>query len=706
MRITCGIASTTLALTIAASITAQDRFETLPSYDRYKLVTDSMNELVTGGRIGRINWNEDVSTLQFVRAKVSYELDLETLELSERDIQAEAEDGDDGQSGSRRRTRGSSRGRQRDHETSPDEVSIARCVDWDVVIDRADKEDPQRIAVTIDGTRKRRFGKASWVYGEELEQNSAMWWSPDSTKLAFYELDETQVKDFYLTTKLTQWRTDLAKEGYPKAGEPNPIAKLWIYDVPSGELTAVQVGDDPEQYIYQVRFSADGSQLLFNRTNRHQNVLELVAADVETGTSRVVVTETQRTWQRNRPYIKFLDDGQRFIWQTEKTGWLQYELRNLDGSLVCSLTRGDYPAAEILNVDEDAGVMYYMAYSDDHPLNAQLHRVGLDGKGQTRLTGEPMNHRVWLSPDHTYFITTYETAEIPPTTALYSIEGEWLATLGESNASRLDEFGLTAPELFTCKADDGVTDLYGLLYKPSNFDPRRTYPLVIDIYGGPQSQRVRNRFRAANAYCEFGFLIAVIDNRGTRGRGKAFEEAVYMNLGIVDLADQVAAVRFLTQRSYIDAERVGIFGHSYGGYMSALAIVKRPDVFHVAVASSPVTDWRNYDTIYTERYMRTPDENPDGYEQGSCLTFADQLTGKLLLMHGMLDDNVHPSNSWQLVDKLQNAGKSFSMMFFPNYAHGIRGPANAIRWEFLYDHLVGDRTSGSSAGESAPGEAD
>ena len=694
MRIVCVLASTTLALTLAASITAQDRFETLPGYDRYKLVTDSMNELVTGGRISRINWNDEQSRLEFVRNDVKYEIDLETFELSERDVPAEAEDGDDEPSESRRRPRRPGRGRQRDHETSPDKVYIARCVDWNVVIDRADEDDPQRIAVTTDGTRKRRFGKASWVYGEELEQNSAMWWSPDSTKLAFYELDETDVKDFYLTTKLTEWRTDVAKEGYPKAGEPNPIAKLWIYDVPSGESTAVQVGDDPEQYVYQVRFSPDGSLLLFNRTNRHQNVLELVAADVETGTSRVVVTETQRTWQRNRPYIKFLDDGQRFIWQTEKTGWLQYELRNLNGSLVCSLTRGDYPAAEVLDVDEDAGVMYYMAYSDAHPLNAQLHRIGLDGKGQTRLTPEPMNHRVRLSPDHTYFVTTYETAEIPPTTALYSIEGEWLITLGESNASRLDEFGLTAPELFTCKAADGVTDLYGLLYKPSNFDPRRTYPLIIDVYGGPQSQRVRNRFRAANAYCEFGFLIAVIDNRGTRGRGKAFEEAVYMNLGIVDLADQVAAVHFLTQRPYIDAERVGIFGHSYGGYMSALAVVKRPDVFHVAVASSPVTDWRNYDTIYTERYMRTPAENPDGYEQGSCLTFADQLTGKLLLMHGMVDDNVHPSNSWQLVDKLQLAGKSFSMVFFPNYAHGLRGPANAIRWEFLYDHLIAN-SSGS-----------
>ena len=396
MRISCVITSTTLALTITVSSIAQDRFETLPGYDRYKLVTDSMNKLVTGGRISRINWNDELPLLEFVRDGVKYQIDLGTLELSEQQDVEEDED----RPNARRRPRGPGRGRQRSTETSPDGAYIARSIDWNVVIDRTEEDDPQRIAVTTDGTRKRRFGKASWVYGEELSQNSAMWWSPDSTKLAFYELDETEVKDFYLTTKLTEWRTDLAKEGYPKAGEPNPVAKLWIYDVPSGELTAVQVGDDPEQYVYQVRFSPDGSQLLFNRTNRHQNVLQLVAADVETGASRVIVTETQRTWQRNRPYIKFLDDGQRFIWQTEKTGWLQYELRNLDGSLVCSLTRGDYPAAEVLNVDEDAGVMYYMAYSDDHPLNSQLHRVGLDGKGQTRLTPEPMNHRVWLSPEY------------------------------------------------------------------------------------------------------------------------------------------------------------------------------------------------------------------------------------------------------------------------------------------------------------------
>ena len=311
-----------------------------------------------------------------------------------------------------------------------------------------------------------------------------------------------------------------------------------------------------------------------------------------------------------------------------------------------------------------------------------------------------MNHRVWLSPDGKWFVSTYESAEAPPTTALFSTESGRVAILAESDTSRFEELGLQRPEPFTCKAADGVTDLYGILFKPSGFDPGRSYPLVIDVYGGPQSQRVRNRWRPANPYCELGFLIAVIDNRGTGGRGKAFEEAVYLKCGTVDLIDQVAGVRFLTQRPWIDGGRVGVFGHSYGGYMSALAILKFPDVFHVAVASSPVTDWHNYDTIYTERYMRTPQENPDGYDEGSCLTYVDQLSGKLLLMHGMVDDNVHPSNSWQLVHALQEAHKRFSMVFFPNSAHRLGKPVRLLRWEFLYEHLIGHEGGSVMAGRA------
>ena len=652
-----------------------------------------MAELSGSGRVSRVVFGDDEVT--FVRGDRRYRLDLTTRVLSE--LPESPPETEQEQRTSRRR--GPARGRQSDRAASPDGKWEAVCIDYNVLLEPSGGGDP--VFVTTAGDRKLRYGTASWVYGEELRQNSAMWWSPDSTTLAFYEFDESAVKDFYLTTGLTEWRTELAIEGYPKAGEPNPVARLLVYDLEGKTRTRVDVGDHHEQYIYDVRFSPDGALLLFNRTNRLQNVLEVVAADPETGESRVIVTETQRTWQKNRPSMQFLADGERFIWETQKTGWRQYELRHIDGHLICTLSRGSYPAGSILRVDEEAGVMYYMAYSGPFPLNAHLHRVSLDGTGQARLTPEQMTHRVRLSPDGKWFVSTYETAETPPTTALFSTESGRVAILAESDTSRFDELGLERPEPFTCKAADGVTDLYGILFKPSGFDPGRSYPLIIDVYGGPQSQRVRNRWRPANPYCELGFLIAVIDNRGTGGRGKAFEEAVYLKCGTVDLIDQVAGVRFLTQRPWIDGGRVGVFGHSYGGYMSALAILKYPDVFRVAVSSSPVTDWRNYDTIYTERYMRTPQENPDGYDEGSCLTYVDQLSGKLLLMHGMVDDNVHPSNSWQLVHALQEAHKRFSMVFFPNSAHRLGKPVRSLRWEFLYEHLIGEDGGPVMAGGGA-----
>ena len=688
VRSSWGLAPFVLAAATAAL--GQDRFETLPGYDRYKLVSDSMEELGNVGRINRIEWDEDGSELRFVRGGTRFRYDLAG------GILEELPEPDDEEQERPQRRRGPARGRQRNREPSPDGQWVAVCRDWNVVLERP--EGDETVTVTNEGHRKLRYGTASWVYGEELGQRSAMWWSPDSTTLAFYEFDETGVADYYLTGGLTEWQDELLREGYPKAGQTNPIARLLVYDLAGGTTAPVDVGDDADQYIFQVRFSPDGSLLLFNRTNRHQNVLELVAFDLETGKSRVVVTETQRTWQKNRPQMRFLEDGERFIWETEKTGFRQYELRHIDGRLINTLTRGAYPAASLLHVDEDAGLMYYTAYSDDHPLNAQLHRVGLDGGAQTRLTEESLNHTVRFSPDGRWYVVTAQSTVVPPTTTLHSVEEGRVAILAEADTTLVEQLALRTPELFTFQAADGVTDLYGVLYKPSDFDPGRSYPLIIDVYGGPQSKRVRNTYRPANPYCEFGFLIAVTDNRGTGGRGKAFEDAVYMQCGTVDLADQVEGVRFLAQRPYVDGDRVGVFGRSYGGYMAALAILKYPDVFGVSVAGAPVTDWRNYDTIYTERYMRTPQENPDGYDEGSCLTYAGQLKGELHLMHGMMDDNVHPANSWQLVDALQEAGRPFRMTFFPKAGHRLHKTANALRWEYLYEHLI----EGSSSSRNRP----
>ncbi len=687
------------ALALVAAASGQDRFERLPGHDRYAKVSGALDELGAGGRVGRVEWTPDGQALLFDRSGTRYRYDLGAGVLAPALPEAPPQE-------PLARPRDGrppvARGMQGDREPSPDGTWSAACRDYNVVLERADGS--ATVRVTTGGHRKLRYGRASWVYGEELDQVSAMWWSPDSRRLAFYEFDETGVTDYYLTTGLTKWRTELAVEGYPKAGEPNPVARLLVYDVQTRRTTRIATGDDPQSYVYAVRFSPDGRYLLFNRTNRFQNVLELVAADPQTGTARVVVSETQRTWQDNRPHVQFLADGQRFIWETEKTGFAQYELRDLDGRLLAVLTRGRSPVAGVVRVDEAAGFLYFMAYDEDRPLDEHLHRVRLDGTEQVRLTAEPMSHRVWLSPDAKWFVTTYETVEDPPATALYSVEGGRAATLAEPDAARFLELGLEPPELFTYKADDGVTDLYGVLFKPSDFDAAARYPLVLDVYGGPLSKRVRQRYRGANPFCELGFLIAVVDNRGTTGRGKAFEEAVYLQCGTVDLKDQADGVRHLSLRPYVDAGRVGVMGHSYGGYMAALAILKHPDVFRAAVASSPVTDWRNYDTIYTERYMRTPQENPQGYELGSCLTYAGRLEGSLLLLHGMVDDNVHPANAWQLVHALQQARKPFSMVFYPEAAHGLGREAGLRGWEFLHDELVAGPAPSILADRPAAGE--
>lgn len=686
------------ALTPASPVAAQTRLDDLSDYNRYRAIHALAPQFGRDARVRIEGWDLDRSRLVFQRDGTVYEVLLESGEIRETDDT----DGLQRDEPTSRRPR-APRGRQLTREDSPDGRWQAVSDDYNVRIEPIGTAFGT-INVTTDGERKYRYGQASWVYGEELKQNTAMWWSPDSRRLAFYEFDEREVRDYYLTGGLTDLHTTLLVEGYPKAGEANPIAKLRIVEVASRETIQVDVGEETEQYIYNVQFCPNGDWLLFHRTNRHQNHLEVMAADPETGASRVILEERQETWQDNSPTMRFLDDGQHFIWQTEKTGWAQYELHHIETGFVRTLTEGDFPVEGIERVDEARGVLYYIANSSATPLNRQLHRVNLDGSNQMRLTHEDLNHAIQLSPDGRYFIATMEATDTPPRTVLYDDQGNEIAVLAESDpTAMLAEHNITPAELFSFTADDGETTLYGMLYKPTNFDPDKTYPLLVDVYGGPAVRRIRNTYRPVNPNCEFGLIIATMENRGTPGRGKAFEGATYLQLGIVDIQDQVDGVKYLTQRPYIDADRVGIYGHSYGGYMAALGILKFPDVFHVAVAGAPVTDWRNYDTIYTERYMRTPQENPEGYHDGSCLTYADQLRGHLLIMHGMVDDNVHPSNVWQLVDRLQRARLPHDVMFYPNGGHGLGPGARGARLRYLVQHLITDDQSGREAdGDDAP----
>ena len=528
------------------------------------------------------------------------------------------------------------------------------------------------------------YGTASWVYGEELEQHTALWWSPDSKKLAYYGFDESKVPDYYVTLDTLEVQDTLDAEPYPKAGAPNPVVNLYVYDVETKEIVRMDVrsgkpfGDDAlGHYVYDVRWSPDGAELLFNRTNRLQNVMELAACAPKTGQCRVVTRETApAAWTTNTPQSAFLKDGQRFVWASERSGWRNLYLYDLSGKNLAQLTHLSCDVERVVRVDEAAGLLYYMAHDGDVPMKQQLHRVRLDGTGDTRLTDPRFNHRIDLAPDGSAFVDVQQTHDLPASTCLVrvgksnaSAASGASVTLAQGDLTAIRQAGFAPPELFTYKAGDGKTDLYGLLYKPSDFDPNKKYPLLVDVYAGPdtpQAEMVTETFRLGRGLTEMGFLVASFDGRGTTGRGAAFRDAVYGRLGQAEIDDQAAGVKFLRQRPYVDGGHVGIYGTSYGGYASLMCLLRYPDVFQAASASSAVTDWRNYDSIYTERFMGLPAQNPKGYEAASAMSYAKNLKGKLLLYYGTADNNVHPANTLQLIAALGQAGKSYDLQVGPD----------------------------------------
>ena len=671
----------------------------LPGADSMATVVRSARRIGGGGNVRDIRFDE--THAYWLSSEGWRRVDLADGTIEEAD--AEALPKRAGRTGGRGGRGGArpARGRQLTEARSSAEPWTAVHLENNVWI-RSD--DGVELPVTTDGTEAFRYGTASWVYGEELDQTDAMWWSPDGRYLAFYAFDVSPTRDYHLVDGLTGLRSEIKSERYPKAGDPNPIAGLRIFEKATGEMVTVDVGDDTDQYVYAVRWTPDGSELLFNRTNRHQDHLEVMAANPETGACRLVVEERQDTWQRNRPMMRFLEDGRRFIWETEKSGWKQYELRDLDGTLVNPLTgrmalTEDFPVESVVKVDEDAGVLWFTMRSSSTPLNNQLHRVNLDGTDARIFTSVDLNHGSFrISPDGRTVAAMRQAVDHPPETVLYGEDGVELAVLARGDDSGLAAAGLHGGELVRFLAPDGTTPLHAVLHLPAGADRDAVaaYPLVVDVYGGPESRGPSNTWSPANSLCELGFAVAKIENRGTIGRGKAFEGATYLRLGGPDLDDQVAGVKaILEAHPEIDPKRVGITGHSYGGYLSALALVRYPEVFRAGVAGAPVTDFRNYDTIYTERYMRTPAENREGYDAGSAVKLAGRLEGALLLLHGMQDDNVHPSNTFQMAAKLQDADIPFQMQLFPNATHGIRSAAyRSSKWSFLQEHLDAASTAG------------
>ena len=644
------------------------------------------------GVLSNVSWSEDGKYLYYSNQGKNYQYDLSKKAVKEVESLPTAAAGAGRQIPAARppsqRTGGRvipapSRGHQYMTEASPNGKWYAVCKDWNVWLEN--DSTGEKIQVTTDGNVKFRYGTANWTYGEELSVRNGMWWSPDSKYLIYYVFSEEFVKDFYLIGGLIETYTTVMSEGYIKAGYPNPIVTLEIYELASKKKTRIDVGEKQrDQYIYGMRFTPDGKELLFNRIDRYHHDLEVLALDYTTGKFRKVVSERQDTWQENNPRMTFLSDNKRFLWPTEKTLFQHYELRNLDGTLIATLTKGDYPIASIVKLDEKANLLFYKACSDVHPLCEQLHKVKLDGTGELKLTSGSVNYTtIRISPDNKYFVAQYELVENPPSTGLYTTDGKLVQVLAEGQ-----KITNNRSELFTFKANDGKTDIYGVLHKPENFDPNKKYALIISVYGGPDSRAVNNSYQnGERTYNSAGYLVAQIDNRGTSGRGKVFSGAVYKKLGDIDIQDQADGARYLAAaKPYIDRRRIGIIGHSYGGYMGAMGAVKHSDIFTACVDRAGPTDWKNYDSIYTERYMSTPQDNPDGYKNGAAMTFVDQMNCKLLIMHGLVDDNVHPTNAWQFIDALDKAGKKYESRFFPTSMHGFGG--NDTQMDFFYRYLM------------------
>lgn len=652
------------------------------------LISQNVNRR-TDGTVTQLKWSEDGKIFTYGNKGILYEYNLSNNNVKEIGVADAAPENPFARRQQEQVTTGGrkidrpARGHQYATVKSPVANIYSVCKDYNVWIENDDTG--EKIQITTDGHKKFRYGTANWTYGEELGVIHGMWWTPDGKKLIYYVFSEEFVKEFYLTFKNTEAYTTVWSEGYIKAGEPNPIVWFEVYDLETKKKTPIHVGEDkrPDQYIYN-QFFAPGGEFIFSRTDRLQRELDVMTVDLNTGITRVIVSEKQDKFQDNKPTMRFLNDNKRFIWKSEKTKWAHFELRHIDGRLLNPLTKGEFPCLNVTSVDEKNGYLYFTATSNQtrgNHLNTHLHRVKLNGKNQEQLTKKELNHTlINMSPDNNYFIARYESVNVPPSTELFSANGKSIKVLAQGPE------GSNRSELFTFIANDGVTVLYGILNKPEDFDPNKKYPMILSLYGGPDGTDVNNRYTEGdNSYNSKGYLTCKFSYRGGSGRGKLFLDMGYGKLGDVDIQDQSDGCRFLAERDYIDPSKIGVIGHSYGGYMAAMGAVKHSDIFAAAVDRAGPTHWKHYDSIYTERYMNTPQNNPEGYENGSVFPFIKNMKTKLLIQHGLEDDNVHPTNAWHFIDELNKAKKYYELHIFPYGTHGFAGQERVL--DFFDRHL-------------------
>jgi dipeptidyl-peptidase-4 len=554
--------------------------------------------------------------------------------------------------------------------------------------------DGKERAFTTGGSEEIRKGELDWVYPEELDIYSAFWWAPDSSAIAYLEMDERKVTQFPLVD-FESFTGEAELQRYPVAGGNNPVVRVLVGSLSGGEPRVMDTGTETDIYIPRVSWLPDSRHLAIQRLNREQTVLDLLLADSVTGKSSTRLTEKDQYWINVTDDLHFFQDGKRFLWSSERSGYRHLYLFGLDGKQLAQLTRGEWEVSHVDGFDEAKGVVYFTA-TQKSPIERHLYRVALDGTGFARITKGDGMHSVSLSPNANLYLDTYSDATAPPRQDLYRLDGTKAATLNENKVEELAQYHLSPVEFSAVRTHDGAT-LNCFLIKPPHFDPARKYPVIVHTYGGPHVQVVLNAwggptFLWHQMMAQKGYIIFALDNRGSAGRGHVFEEPIHHRLGAQELSDQRDGVAWLQQQPWVDAARIGIWGWSYGGHMTLHAMFEAGDLFKVGFAGGPVTDWRFYDTIYTERYMGLPQKNSSGYKDCSPAEHAANLKGKLLIAHGTGDDNVHYSNTLTLVDDLIRNEKYVEVIAVPGRGHGVSDPpARKVVWtrltQFFLDNL-------------------
>lgn len=561
---------------------------------------------------------------------------------------------------------------EEDPKLSPDSKKVAYRIENDLYF--LDLGTGKQTRLTADGSETLLNAKLDWVYPEELDINTAYWWSPDSARIAYLQFDTSKVM-IYPQADLIKTPAVLEPERYPQAGTPNSEVRLGVVDLELAKTRWMDLGETRDFLLARVSWM-NQSEISVQRMTRTQDKLEFLAANWETRAVRRVFGESDPYWINVHSLTRSNGAAKQMVWASEKTGSRQLYLMGFDGKEVGQITKGDFEVTDVTGVDWEKKLVYYTS-TEVSPLERHFYVVGFDGKGKKKLSEGAGTHTVNMSPTAEFYVHSHSAIRLPSEQVLRKASGEKVAVLRARDTKTLDELDVLPMEFHTFQTADGAT-LHARLIKPKGFDPAKKYPAIVMVYGGPHAQTVRNMWTGVATWDQVlahkGFVIWQADNRGSGGRGHNWESKLYRNFGAIEVADQKAGIAHLVKMGFVDAARVGMYGWSYGGYMTLNTMLEEPKLIAAGISGAPVTNWLLYDTIYTERYMGLPQENEAAYKKASPVHKAKNLEGKLMLVHNFGDDNVLFQNMLQMTDALQRAGKHFELQIYPQKTHGVVGP--------------------------------